>query len=1254
VRVAPPPHPPAPACAYALCSHATRAGTPEFMAPELYDENYNEKVDVRQPYPRAGLLAPRLLAHAAGACPHSHTRAQIYAFGMCVLEMATNEYPYSECANAAQIWRRVSVDKVLPGAVQRIQHSETRAFVTMCLLPEKFRLSAKDLLHHPYLALPDSIRDETVVTVGASRARAHAGAGGSALAGRAGSHSLTAPPPPNETVQPSHHAAAKHHEPVSTSEESSSASSAHVSRAVDPLPPARLSAVRLSQRSLGTVPEDAQRGGKVAPSPAAAAAHSVIVVAPAPAPAQAQAPTPAAAAAPVPSPLPGLAVPAAAQPTVTTPPPPGVSPTPVQPMQAAQPQAAQPAPSAHASVHGLPPASATSASAAPQPHQPAQVAPQQLPLPQAVAAPAHPAHTHHLPPPQPHHMLGSAGPIHSGSAPTLPGLQTYQQASAGSAGAVLVHSHSQSMPFGVHAGMVLPGMYAVPGVHHSQPMVSRLATAPNGVHPYGVAGMGVPLSLHHPGAASEDTQARPVAWQSHPPPAQPPGHSRHFSEQWRSLPTELPHHEGGPSLFGVVSRAPARWLAGCAVLTVPARARVRPAKEVMIEGKSEKNPAALAMLALVHLGARALLLLGWWCADGARSGCQTLQKSSGCASTTISSPTSPKWCTRRTAAGANADEHVGRRLLKSLCVSLTSPTKSTRRTTSRTSSGALVRGVRARSRCEGHGPYANPPCAVEHQLHGPVHPPPQSQSAVLAQNHAAAAAAVAALPAPAAPLQAPPATLHAPVPGYPTPGGVQHMPQQAHIPTVPSYSQIVQQSVSQLPPQPQQQQPQPVMPPTTTVVHQQQLQQQQQQPSQPQLQLQPQPQPHSQPPFPAQQVQSAATPPQPQAPTPVAHGQPHVQAPMQLSPPHQLQPQQPQPLQPAVPVPAAGHAAPAPAVRQSPAPPAPAAASQPVAAAQPEPAAAPAAAQVAAATSAVAAADPPAPVSAAIARREVDLPALASDIAAEPPHLPSLLAVRGPISPPTSTSPGVASTTTAMASAGSTLGLLISPTVSPQPVSAPNSVPGAPHAPSIDSLSSSHAEPAVPQSASASTVVAAQSPAGGAVSATSEDERASIDKPKAAEPVKEAQPLATAEKHGGSQRGLSALDDDWEAAEMAYAKERMDVRRAAAAAAAALRHPALILAALQRANRLTRCKEHIQQLEAQLAKAREEAAKISADQREADEAHAAKKAARRVDQQRVTDQRAELRRKQEMQARLEEERLLTRIGMDPLGGSSGK
>ena len=52
-------------------------GTPEFMAPEMYDEKYDEFVD-------------------------------IYAFGMVMLEMATSEYPYSECTGPAQIYKKVN------------------------------------------------------------------------------------------------------------------------------------------------------------------------------------------------------------------------------------------------------------------------------------------------------------------------------------------------------------------------------------------------------------------------------------------------------------------------------------------------------------------------------------------------------------------------------------------------------------------------------------------------------------------------------------------------------------------------------------------------------------------------------------------------------------------------------------------------------------------------------------------------------------------------------------------------------------------------------------------------------------------------------------------------------------------------------------------------------------------------------------------------------------------------------------------
>ncbi|KAB1224608.1 putative serine/threonine-protein kinase WNK4 [Morella rubra] len=95
-------------------------GTPEFMAPELYDEDYNELVDV-------------------------------YSFGMCVLEMLTSEYPYSECCNPAQIYKKVTSGK-LPCAFYRIQDKEAQRFVGKCLETVSKRLPARELLLDPFLA----------------------------------------------------------------------------------------------------------------------------------------------------------------------------------------------------------------------------------------------------------------------------------------------------------------------------------------------------------------------------------------------------------------------------------------------------------------------------------------------------------------------------------------------------------------------------------------------------------------------------------------------------------------------------------------------------------------------------------------------------------------------------------------------------------------------------------------------------------------------------------------------------------------------------------------------------------------------------------------------------------------------------------------------------------------------------------------------------------------------------------------------
>lgn len=118
------------------------------MAPEVYAEEYNELVD-------------------------------IYSFGMCILEMVTFEYPYSECTHPAQIYKKVtsvSIDPLhlflnslsacflsikyknfvqgkKPDALYKVKDPEVRQFVEKCLATVSLRLSARELLHDPFLRI---------------------------------------------------------------------------------------------------------------------------------------------------------------------------------------------------------------------------------------------------------------------------------------------------------------------------------------------------------------------------------------------------------------------------------------------------------------------------------------------------------------------------------------------------------------------------------------------------------------------------------------------------------------------------------------------------------------------------------------------------------------------------------------------------------------------------------------------------------------------------------------------------------------------------------------------------------------------------------------------------------------------------------------------------------------------------------------------------------------------------------------------
>jgi WNK lysine deficient protein kinase len=127
-------------------------GTPEFMAPEDYDH-----------------------------------RADVYSFGMCVLEMVTLEYPYSECAHPVQIYKKVTSVRIIffphssrssrltflivvafssapplmnqgikPAALRKVTDPAVRRLIERCLAPASRRPSALELLlSDPFLQMED-------------------------------------------------------------------------------------------------------------------------------------------------------------------------------------------------------------------------------------------------------------------------------------------------------------------------------------------------------------------------------------------------------------------------------------------------------------------------------------------------------------------------------------------------------------------------------------------------------------------------------------------------------------------------------------------------------------------------------------------------------------------------------------------------------------------------------------------------------------------------------------------------------------------------------------------------------------------------------------------------------------------------------------------------------------------------------------------------------------------------------------------
>ncbi|KAI3711494.1 hypothetical protein L2E82_41619 [Cichorium intybus] len=89
------------------------------MAPELYEEEYNELVD-------------------------------IYSFGVCILNLITCGYPYIECRNHAQIHKKVSFG-IKHAGLSKVKDPQVKEFIEKCMVPVSERLPVSDLLKDPFL-----------------------------------------------------------------------------------------------------------------------------------------------------------------------------------------------------------------------------------------------------------------------------------------------------------------------------------------------------------------------------------------------------------------------------------------------------------------------------------------------------------------------------------------------------------------------------------------------------------------------------------------------------------------------------------------------------------------------------------------------------------------------------------------------------------------------------------------------------------------------------------------------------------------------------------------------------------------------------------------------------------------------------------------------------------------------------------------------------------------------------------------------
>ncbi|KAJ8766905.1 hypothetical protein K2173_011723 [Erythroxylum novogranatense] len=74
----------------------------------------------------------------------------IYSFGMCKLEMVTFKYPYCECNNPTQIFKKVT-SGMKPASLNKVSNPQMKDFIEKRLAPASERLPANELLKDSFL-----------------------------------------------------------------------------------------------------------------------------------------------------------------------------------------------------------------------------------------------------------------------------------------------------------------------------------------------------------------------------------------------------------------------------------------------------------------------------------------------------------------------------------------------------------------------------------------------------------------------------------------------------------------------------------------------------------------------------------------------------------------------------------------------------------------------------------------------------------------------------------------------------------------------------------------------------------------------------------------------------------------------------------------------------------------------------------------------------------------------------------------------